>query len=652
MGERGDLAGADWAAASPRRSMAATPSAAYPRHQHSQLQAGAILPGKYALSILYLPHITPTPLAGIATCETRGVAVMDRRDSAISWQRHGGLARAERAADGTWVVGLGRWWWSAGRVVDVMIALLAGLLTVQTRRPFKLRMPYAWDSILYIRALDHFDPTIHQPQPPGYLLYVATGRLLMLQIGDPNRALVWVSIFASGVAVAALYLLVRLLYDRATALVAAALLLTAVTFWFYGEVAYPYTVLAAGSTVLAALALALRRGHLPGAYGAALFTFSYGLLAGFRQDLLLFLAPLALAALWGRPWRHWLLGVVVGGFGILLWLIPTAMLSGGLPAYLRATLYQGAAASGEASPLTHGLAGLVHNARTLAIFLWHGLYFTLLPLGYHVLRRLAPRRPRDPALPWVLLWLTPPLAYYLLGHLGDHGYTLSLLPALLTLAARGVVLAAGDLRTLGSAVWRYCAGQTRLPGFFRHARILPLSLLLGAVVAGADAGIFLRSGTQFSVAGIACFDTTMRARLVRTRALFQPGETLIFAAGYYQHARTYLSAYRVWLFAPDNPASRKRVIPAGIRHLLIFDEEARPAAGQVGFAHFTLPCNGVPFWYAAVRAGDVVRYDPMTATITINGQRPPDRTSSVRSTAFTAQQQVQQGYPHPRGWLC
>lgn len=122
---------------------------------------------------------------------------------------------------------------------------------------------------------------------------------------------------------------------------------------------------------------------------------------------------------------------------------------GGLPAYLRATLQQGAAASGEASPFTHGLAGFAHNARTLAIFLWRGLYVAALPLAYYGLRRVLLRRVPDPALPLVLLWLTPPLAYYLLGHLGDYGYTFSLLPALLLLAARGTILAARDLRGLG-----------------------------------------------------------------------------------------------------------------------------------------------------------------------------------------------------------
>ncbi len=512
---------------------------------------------------------------------------------------------------------VGRWYWSTGRLVDLTLALLLGLLTIQTRRPYKLRLPYAWDSFLYIRALGHFDPTRHQPQPPGYLLYVATARLLLLWVGDPNRALVWVSILASGVAVAALYLLACLLYDRATGLVAAGLLLTAVAFWFYGEVAYPYTTLAAGSTVLAALALALRRGSLPGARGVALFACAYGLLAGFRQDLLLFLAPLALAVFWGRPRRHWLLAATAGGLGFLLWLVPTAVLSGGLPAYLRATLQQGTAASGEASPFTHGLAGFAHNARTLAIFLWRGLYVALLLLAYYGLRRVLLRRVPDPALPLVLLWLTPPLAYYLLGHLGDYGYTFSLLPALLLLAARGTILAARDLRGLGITAWARYVGNVRLGGIRSHVGALVLPLLLGAAIVGTNAGLFLRRDAQFSVAGIACFDTTMRARLARTRALFPPGETLIFSAGYYQHVRAYLPSYRAWLYAPDNPASRMRVVPASTHHLLLFDEEAHPAAGQADFARLTLPCNGVPFWYATVRDGAVVRYDPATATVTV-----------------------------------
>ncbi len=197
----------------------------------------------------------------------------------------------------------------------------------------------------------------------------------------------------------------------------------------------------------------------------ALFAFAYGLLAGFRQDLLLFLAPLALAVFWGRPRSHWLLAAAAGGLGLLLWLVPTAALSGGLPAYLRATLQQGTAASGEASPFTHGLAGFAHNARTLAIFLWRGLYVALLPLIYYGLRRVLLRRVPDLALPLILLWLTPPLAYYLLGHLGDYGYTFSLLPALLLLAARGTILAARDLRGLGITAWARYAGSVRLGVF-------------------------------------------------------------------------------------------------------------------------------------------------------------------------------------------
>jgi hypothetical protein len=272
---------------------------------------------------------------------------------------------------------------------DPLLALSFFLVTVQLRRPYKMLLPYAWDSILYLRAVDHFNATIHQPQPPGYLFYVSAARLFHLVVGDPHRALVWVSIFASAAAVAALYLLARLLYDWVTGVVAAALLLTSVTFWFYGEIAYPYTTLAACSTVLALLALGLRRGLLPGAPGVAFATGAFGLLAGFRQDLLLFLAPLFVAAMWGRPLRQWLLGAATGALGVLCWLLPTAALSEGLANYYAAVSSQGSSASGELSAFTVGLVGLRANLETLTGFLQRGLNVAVFPLAYLLIRHLV-----------------------------------------------------------------------------------------------------------------------------------------------------------------------------------------------------------------------------------------------------------------------
>lgn len=507
---------------------------------------------------------------------------------------------------------------------DSSLTLCFFLLTVQLRRPYKMLLPYGWDSLLYLRALDHFNATIHQPQPPGYLFYVSLGRLFRLVVHDPHRALVWVSILTSAVAVAGLYLLARLLYDRLTGVLAAGMLLSSVTFWFYSEIAYPYTTLAAGSIVLALLALALRWGYFSGALGVALVICAYGLIGGFRQDLLLFLAPLFTVAMWGRPVRHWLVAVAAGAFGVLVWLIPTAALSEGLVKYLSATFQQSSNASGGSSVLTSGSAMLWTNGREVAIFIWRGLYYALLPLGYCLLRQCAaPRQAlQDRRFLWVLLWLTPPLAFYLLAHVGDYGYTLSILPALSVLAARGIVVAARDLVRLGAwlaarwAAWRSAGTRWGFAVPAQQFTTVALALLLGASVMGSDARIFLNRQGQFSVGGIGCFDRAMRARVKIVREYFPFNETLIFSAGYYQHVRYFLPGFRAWLYKPNDGPQAERAIASGIRYVLVFDEVIRPASSQAGFKRAVLPCGG-SLYYAAVRQGDVIRFDARTATIAV-----------------------------------
>jgi hypothetical protein len=501
---------------------------------------------------------------------------------------------------------------------DPALAAFFFLLTLQLRRPYKMRFPYAWDSLLFVRAVDHFNATIHQPQPPGYLFYVSSARLLDLLIGDPHRALVWVSVLASAAAVAALYLLVSLLYDSLTGAVAAGLLATAPVFWFYGEIAYPYTTLGAGSVVLALLALALRRRLLPGVAGTAALAGAFGLLGGFRQDLLLFLAPLFVVAIWGRPPRHWLAAVAAGALGILAWLLPTAALSEGLAKYWQATSAQGGGASGGSSPLTGGWAALWFNARAVAVFLERGLGFALPPLLYFALRLLLlPRRTLDRSLLWILLWIAPPLGFYLLAHIGDYGYTFSVLPALLVLAARGAVLAARDAAALAATLWARLRRRAVTPRV-RRAGAVTLALLLAAAPLAANAAFFLRRSAQFTVAGIACFDATMEERLWIMGTTFPAEQTLVFSAGYYQHARYFLPQYPAWLYDPADGPVAERVVPPDMRSLVLFDETARPDPAQAAdFRHATLPCNGKPFYYIAVREGDIARFDGSTGTLAI-----------------------------------
>src|SRR5438876_1162313 len=72
---------------------------------------------------------------------------------------------------------------------------------------FRSHYLYDIDSVNYALALDRFDPTVHQPHPPGYFLYVYLGRLARLAFRDSNTALVFLSIVASCAAAAMIYVL-------------------------------------------------------------------------------------------------------------------------------------------------------------------------------------------------------------------------------------------------------------------------------------------------------------------------------------------------------------------------------------------------------------------------------------------------------------
>lgn len=497
---------------------------------------------------------------------------------------------------------------------DTVLAIAIGLLTIGSRVPWMMHLPWAWDSVLYLRAMFLFNATIHQPQPPGYLFYVSLARLIDLLVHDDHRALVWVSILAAGLATSALYLVARFLYDRGTALLAAGFLATSVTFWFYSEIAYPYTMLAAGTTILAFVTVALRHGLLPGARGAVVAALAWALMAGFRQDLLLFLAPLFFAAMWGRPVRDWLAGCCAGAVGIVTWLVPTAALSEGFAKYLHATMRQGGLVS-SSSLFALGFDGLSHNAQVLGIFLGKGIGFAFPGLLYFLFRTGLHPRLRNPALGWLVLWAGPPLLFYVLVHIGDYGYTFTILPALMVLAARGTMLAAHDLgRGISWVMIHVGTGQRFRSQLGRHVA----TVLLALVLLGGNSWLFVRHHSQLSATGITCFDQTMSARLRLVREWFRPDETLLFSSAYYQHVRYFLPEYPTWFWDPAKGSVSVREIDPGIRWLVVFDELAHPAPGQTAFQWMLLPCNGVRFYYARVYPGDRVRFDGRDLTLTLD----------------------------------
>ncbi len=69
-----------------------------------------------------------------------------------------------------------------------------------------------------------YDVVKHQPHPPGYILYVALGRLVNAWFDNPTATYVALAVVFSGLTTFVVYYLARAIYDRATALAAATLL--------------------------------------------------------------------------------------------------------------------------------------------------------------------------------------------------------------------------------------------------------------------------------------------------------------------------------------------------------------------------------------------------------------------------------------------
>jgi hypothetical protein len=212
------------------------------------------------------------------------------------------------------------------------------------------------DSINFALGLRHFDPSLHQPHPPGYPLYIALGHVSLTAIS-------WLAPSLSAMRVEAVALALWSLAGGALAIVAAAMFYRALEHVFPEEAASVSRTLAAGAAVLLAasplfsisgvrplsdmpglalalLAQALIVGGITSPRRLIAGAFIAGLAGGLRVQTAILTAPLLLGVLIGARSAHTrkerALAVAAGAAGGLAWGIPLLIASGGVEAYLRA----------------------------------------------------------------------------------------------------------------------------------------------------------------------------------------------------------------------------------------------------------------------------------------------------------------------------
>ncbi len=333
---------------------------------------------------------------------------------------------------------------SALNLNDKRTALWIGLaffiVTILTRLPFQSQYLYHWDSVNMAFGIHEYNVLEESPQYPGYIIYVALAQVLNFVFHDPQTTMVVMSIVSSGIAVAGMFYLGQEMFNAKVGIIAAVFLLFSPLFWFYGEIALPHTLDMATVIVSAWLLYKIMMGQTRWIWVTVILL---ALVGGFRQQTLMFLAPVALLACYRIGIRRLILATLLGVVVVLTWFVPLMAFSGGFASYMAGSGAYSARFFDSTSVLAGaGLFGLRRNiVNKLIPYTLYGWSIAVLPAIFFILWQL-PRRWRawltNRKVWFLLLWIAPSLIFYSLIHMGQQGLTFVFLPALLLVSAYGL----------------------------------------------------------------------------------------------------------------------------------------------------------------------------------------------------------------------
>ncbi|MGO9387120.1 MAG: glycosyltransferase family 39 protein [Methanobacterium sp.] len=124
--------------------------------------------------------------------------------------------------------------------VDIVILFIFFLIVVLSRIPYTSKFLYQLDSVNYALAFNNFNISLSQPQAPGYIIFVALGKIINIFFNNPNTSMIFINIVFSILTVFLIYFLAKQMFSQEIAVVTSILLIFNPIFWFYGEIAMIY----------------------------------------------------------------------------------------------------------------------------------------------------------------------------------------------------------------------------------------------------------------------------------------------------------------------------------------------------------------------------------------------------------------------------
>ena len=311
----------------------------------------------------------------------------------------------------------------SNRRLKILFAIFWILLIafiVRTRIKYHSPYLFSWDSVQFALSLKHFDVRLHQPHPPGYLLYSFTVRLWNNLVGDPNIAMISLNVIATIAACVVIALLIlelcrELPLSRQYLLAAGAAAIYATTpiVWLYSCLAEIYPVEGFFTALVSYLVIVSWRKPRYLLWASV----AIAIAGGFRPTTEFFLVPFYAAGYFGKDRKTILASLVLFLAVNGIWMATLLSLTGGLSNYL-SVLEKQTEVSFADTDITEQTARALLGVHTIPFRLIQACSIPLLLALVIQFWKIRPS-PKDFAL---LLITIPSLLFFLFVHYSKEGY--------------------------------------------------------------------------------------------------------------------------------------------------------------------------------------------------------------------------------------
>jgi hypothetical protein len=304
---------------------------------------------------------------------------------------------------------------------------------------------FDFDASNFALALDYFAPAAHQPQPPGYPLYVGLTDVVHWFVPDVALTFLIAGLLGSAAAVVMLGSLGERMFSRSAGICAALLLMSNPILWqtaMSDQVRIYLAVISIGVALVLwpgwATRLTARRFAAAGAV--------LGVLAGFRPEMLASMAPLWLmAGLRSRlRFQDYLLGALALAAGMMPWFVFLLIRVHGVEGFL-AMLRVYAAEQASGSSVVFGASGAAAWKMVSGGLWWASLGVIAWLPAVLVVRWRRISRSDSGRLAFLAAWFLPVFLFSIVIHIAASGHSLGFIPVL-CLAGGWAIAAVGETR--------------------------------------------------------------------------------------------------------------------------------------------------------------------------------------------------------------